>query len=480
MWASAARYRVEDWDGRGVHDRSAARTPETARAPAPAGRRATPAATGLLAVQQAAGNRAVAGLLTARGGHTAVQRGLLDTITDRVGDALDLRSDEERLDAEEELAEFREKSFPCKTDFKPSSGRGQFDACFDARTGALTITLKVGFEFDSGDPSRVAPGFRPEEFDWTPEEQAAWKTKYLADVSAAWSGAHAFHSTRPHWSAMTVATTVEVVENAANPHFVATIGKYPPDAIMVTSSVCPPGTHHGSGNTCPAHTPAADGTTPGHGTGEFDSNDLRREAKLGGGPNTSIPFSVGGTTLTAAGIAALAPLVSQMQAAPDSTITLVGRASSTHPSGMDAADGAIHNMDLARQRTGAVQAHLIAAGIGSDRILVRNLGETDAAADRSWCRVDASVSTRQTQVAAAHEAGHMLGMGDEYPTASNAAGTPVEARYATMIKDQTNTVLTRQRNDSLMSSGSTVEPWHYSSFLEALKSITAPIDEWSV
>ena len=48
-----------------------------------------------------------------------------------VGDALDIRGDEARLDAEEDIREFRARSFAPLQDFTPSSGIGQFDASFD-------------------------------------------------------------------------------------------------------------------------------------------------------------------------------------------------------------------------------------------------------------------------------------------------------------------------------------------------------------
>lgn len=88
----------------------------------------TPAA--VMALSQGAGNRAVAQLVSARAvprRPRGLQRDLLDTI----GDALDLRDDEAKKDAAEDIAEFRAKTFPVKTDHKPTSGIGQFDAALD-------------------------------------------------------------------------------------------------------------------------------------------------------------------------------------------------------------------------------------------------------------------------------------------------------------------------------------------------------------
>jgi hypothetical protein len=105
------------------------------------------------------------------------------------------------------------------------------------------------------------------------------------------------------------------------------------------------------------------------------------------------------------------------------------------------------------------------------------VGEEGAGAGDEWCRVDAQVGNHEMQNPGLHETGHMFGLGDEYPQDGAPAGTAVDAGYDAMVRSTTGQVLTRARNESAMSVGSTVQPWHYSSFMAALRTITG-IQEW--
>jgi hypothetical protein len=136
-------------------------------------------------------------------------------------------------------------------------------------------------------------------------------------------------------------------------------------------------------------------------------------------------------------------------------------------------------MDLARRRSAAVQAALIAGGATADQILVRNVGEENAGPEAEWCRVDAQVGTREMQNPGLHETGHMLGSDDEYPQTGAPAGTAVAADYDAMIQAQTGDVVTRGRNADAMSLGSTVRRWNYAAFLEALEKMTGET-EWTL
>ena len=158
---------------------------------------------------------------------------------------------------------------------------------------------------------------------------------------------------------------------------------------------------------------------------------------------------------------------------------ITGHASNTHRAGRTADEGAIDNMDLARQRSAAVQAAIIAGGATADQVLVRNVGEANAGPGDEWCRVDAQVGTQQMQNPGLHETGHMLGSDDEYPQTGAGAGTPVAANYDAMIQAQTGDVVTRARNADAMSVGSTVRRWNYAAFLEALEKMTGEKD-WTL
>ncbi len=462
--------------GRPVHRRGEPDGAGDALAPSPA----SAAARRMTTLNRLVGNhqlnrlirphvREAGGSLTAAGPRI-VQRDIL-------GDLLDLLqgiTPEDRKKIDAEIATFRKKKFPALKSHKPSSGLGQFDAAFDPATGRLTVTLRVGFKFVNGKKGNVPAGFRSSEFVWKSSEAAKWKKQYMTDVGTLWSDKHKFKSTKKGWRAVTVDTTVKVVEATAKPHFIATVAKYPPDAAMVQSSICPPGTHH-QGGLC---MPNAGGA--GHGTASLDSNDLRPEQKLDwGNATTAIPFAVNLAALNAAGTAALTPIVTAMKADAAMHVELTGHANNTRSRGQTAAEGGIVNMDLSRKRTSAVVGHLTSQGISADRIFIRNQGETGATADVAWCRVDAQTGKKQTQDPALHETGHMLGLDDEYPTPGVAAGSAMPAAYDAMIKGTTGDVVTHGRNEGAMSVGSTVQKWHYSSFLEALRTMSG-MPEWGV
>jgi hypothetical protein len=380
---------------------------------------------------------------------------------------------------EEEVAAFRTQTFAPLNDYHPTSGIGQFDTALAPATGVLTITLKVAFNWVSG-AGRGARGFRPEELQWTPEEQQTWRQRYISSVSAQFGGAHAFHSTKPGWDAVTITTALSVIEDAGDPHFILTVAKFPADAPMVQSSICPPGFHH-DGNNCVANAPGADGAPAPNGTADFDSNDLRAESKLDwSNPVTAIPFAAGASALDAGGTTALQGVIDALNAEPTARVTVRGRASTTPPQGTVGADAAaIANMDIARQRSAAVQAALQGAGIAADRIQVQNHGDRGAGPAAAWRRVDCQLGRQETQDVGVHETGHMLGLGDEYLEPGEAAGTPPEAAYDAMVQGQTGAGVGKANDASAMSMGSTVRPHHYSSFLEALKRLTA-MDEWSL
>ena len=402
-------------------------------------------------------------------------RGILDTIKDRVGDALDMRENEEELDCKEEVDEFRKKSFSPLANHKPTTGFGMFDVALDPKAGKLTITLKLKFDFKDGDPTKVSKGFKPEEFKWTDAQKNEFKTKFRGEIGGVWGGKHTMKSTKPGcWSKVTVATDVVITE--ADPgHFNATVTKYPDDAGMIQSSVCDPGTEHdpATGN-CKAHAGS-------HGTGEFDSNDLRQEQKLVDSTGSgTVPFGEGSSAMSGAGTAALTPLIAKMTANANVKAEITGHSSTKHKRGATPDQGAIDNMDLARARTASVSAAIQAGGIAADRIMVRNVGEDGASDGKEWCKVEVSLSARPTQQPGVHESGHMFGLDDEYPTSAQVSGGNLaNAKYRQMVKDVNGSDLAVGRTDGIMSSGGNVEKHNYVTFLEALKKISGE-DTWGL
>lgn len=193
--------------------------PDQARVETPA-LPATPAtpADRVLALQRAAGNRAVAAMLQraeapgpATGGELAAYQAAMD---------------EKR--AFQALAPLQIR------DHTPSTGIGLFDAQYDPKAGVLAVTVNCSFEFVDGTRSqlmtksgrRLPQGPLPPDVDiekdpvhlvqvadrWTPEEQRRWRYKFMAQAEAWWSEQFTFWSTRDWWEDVRALVTIDFKE----------------------------------------------------------------------------------------------------------------------------------------------------------------------------------------------------------------------------------------------------------------------------
>jgi hypothetical protein len=114
-------------------------------------------------------------------------------------------------------------------------------------------------------------------------------------------------------------------------------------------------------------------------------------------------------------------------------------------------------------------------------------GEEGATEDPAWRKVEIQVkdfTSKQTTVK--HEFGHILGLGDEYPTADatpatrRPVGTPVahSALAQRLIPGQQP--ILAHHDESIMSNGEEVRPYHYVTFLEALGNMTGTTGTWGI
>jgi outer membrane protein OmpA-like peptidoglycan-associated protein len=315
-------------------------------------------------------------------------------------------------------------------------------------------------------------GADPSEFVWTPAQQQQYRTRFLTEIAPQWSGKFSFVSTRTPqsaWQDVTVTPLVQIVEDDTTPHVVLDVHRRPDDAEAVTNFIR-----------------SRDPSKPGQPLESYlTSDNLRLEAELDDPiadksvPVTKIHFTRGHTELDERGQGELAPIVAKMTADPKSHATLRGHASSDRKAGTTVQEGFKLNLRLSRERSQAVADALKAAGIEPERILIRNWGDAGATFDEDNCRVDVAVGSHQGRQGAAHEFGHVLGLGDEYgydelPPGARPGDPVKDPEYAKMVKDQTGIDIRRTSDESMMSKGGTLRPWHYSPFLEALKSIAGP------
>jgi len=383
---------------------------------------------------------------------------------------LDWFSDEETPEeiATREQAEFLAQSWPMKADFETGTG-GTFDGTL---TGPiLFVVLKVAYNFVPGSASDAPVGTPPAELQWSPQQEAEFKADYASLIFGTWSFQHPIRSTRPHWN-LSLSTLVTVQEDAADPHFTITVAKLPVDAGDGKASVCDDGYHHNAtGTSCPANGPGVDG-----GTAIMDSRDNQVDrVRNGSQPVVGIFFDTGSSDLSGTEETKLDPPAAQLAANRDWNAQITGRAS--------AVGAAAGNFILAREREQAVSGALTGKGVNAGQLMHQVEGEQDAGRTDFDQRVDVHVIDVQSQATAAHETGHMFGLGDEYTYAGESAGDPLPADYRQLIADNAEVpaggMPTKGATDSIMSNGSQVQNWHYAPFVALVKDITGS-DDWTV
>ena len=445
-----------------------------------------------------AGNQAVQRLLKPVG--PPVQRGLLGDaaawLGDRVGDLTDTRPDEARLDAQEELADFKSRSYKL-TNHKPSTKLGLFDAAYNPGAGELDITVRIAFDMQNGnafDPEWVGKVglvdaakwafLKPDSFVWQGDEAANYKRNAIDEVRGVWNERFTFFSTKPYWETLPpVRVKINIVEapksgdESTRAHFVIRVRKWPTDANIEESITHP--------------------TTPTQHTGRFEesANDAggieepdqksftrttATRAKYGeasrDNPGT-ITFDQGRSEISAAQKSQLQTFgqtLGQPYMPPFPT-TLTGHAS--------AEGDEDKNMRLSEDRTRNVSNEIVSAGAKTQPTSV-SVGEKDADPTPAWRRVDITIEPFEaTQTTVVHEFGHIFGLGDEYPAADTATSRNVGDEVAhsdlaeRLIPGQQPVVA--HHNESVMSNGEVLEPHHYVTFLEALGEMTGTTD-WDI
>ena len=122
-----------------------------------------------------------------------------------------------------------------------------------------------------------------------------------------------------------------------------------------------------------------------------------------------------------------------------------------------------------RDRFDAVLDHLKqGGGMDASRVKFEDGGTGDGG--------HVTVGTGAAQTVAAHEAGHMFGLDDEYTGAGDYnAGKKTEHTDIAAAAGHTGAM--HAKSDAIMSGGKEVKPHHYVTFLDALKQVSA-MQEW--
>jgi hypothetical protein len=117
--------------------------------------------------------------------------------------------------AQEKMESFRSGAPYFLHNYKPSTGRGFFDAMYYPPN--LYITVKVGFYFIDSDldwwQKNGKPDAKAEDVKWTDAEREAWRQRYLTDVSAKWTNEKfLLFCTRPWWENLTAQVVVRFTD----------------------------------------------------------------------------------------------------------------------------------------------------------------------------------------------------------------------------------------------------------------------------
>ena len=170
----------------------------------------------------------------------------------------------------------------------------------------------------------------------------------------------------------------------------------------------------------------------------------------------------------------------------DLQLFVVGRATSP--------GSRVHNDQLGQQRADAVLAAMLSALGPASAGTSATAGEQNATEEEKFRRVDVLVSDmgedgRQdvTQNTAAHEAGHMFGLDDEYVEEDAPAGVAKKftgdkpAHFGDVqaeLGDDAAQEMRNQDSGSIMSRGADVKRGHYVPFLQAVERATSK--QWTV
>lgn len=160
--------------------------------------------------------------------------------------------------AQEEMARFQAGAPYFLHNYRPSTGRGFFDAMY--HPPSLYITVKVRFGF-ADTAVEDWPGATPADVTWTDAQKEAYKQRFMTDVSAKWTQAgFRLYCIKKGWESLSANVVVKFVdvEKSVPPglgltradvkaHFDLLIRKIPPGRQLQSLTIPPGGTRADEG-----------------------------------------------------------------------------------------------------------------------------------------------------------------------------------------------------------------------------------------
>jgi len=373
---------------------------------------------------------------------------------------------------------------------RPPTGIGGFAATYDPRGQQLTVGLGGGVTFlDSiaivsdravskhpsanmqsvvdainSRPKAERPGLAVP-YQWAADQKDDFVSRFNQGVQSAWSERFPFHAKRTHWEDLGANVEVESTLHAGakkdGEHVSLTSYKVADDFVGGIGVVK-------SGKDATNNEMSLNSTDAGSRT----DNLLRWDAAFPtdsstlDAPNKAAVQRIGGTFRDGEKRCGTCGAVAGVLDEGSNAMTIRVPGQGADP------------QSLARERYAEIVKELTAGGFsGAGRLKFEYAGE--------GARVDFAVGGGVAQVVAAHEAGHMFGLGDEYAVqeGSNISGTGKgageAAKHDKLAKDMGLPGSVHENNDGMMSLGSVVRPQHYSTFFWALKDVTS-MNDWEL
>jgi len=439
----------------------------------------------MLTLQRTVGNAAATQIL---------QRKLLDLVPQRDTKFWEEAYTQARKDREAYIAAGKKGPLtydPSKRNKK--NYYGGFDVEYDPKDQILKVTLKGVVDFQpgirlvkdwatalEGSPAtaeaakkinKLKKGDRAAEvnkFNWSgaggPDagDETAFLAKFKSSVESAWQGKHAFHCTRPGWEDLgaKVEMDVQVAKLDASNKAGA------PNHVKISARKVPAGHRVTEAN---VNRPGGAKAGPYKNQMILTSRDV--DPNDSSGLWKAIPFADGSSTLTAAGKTRLTELKKELPNAPKGATVPVADVE-VRAAGKDAAER--------KARFESIEKGLTDAGMAAGRIKFTDQGGT---AQKSKDKVPQDlvwlvIGTGAKQTTAAHEAGHMLGLDDEYVNTAHAGyGAGQKTEHEPLAAKENMVGVMHATSDSIMADGNVVREQHYLTFLDALK-VVSEIDRW--
>jgi outer membrane protein OmpA-like peptidoglycan-associated protein len=344
---------------------------------------------------------------------------------------------------------------------------GKLAIDYRPRSRHLDATLRVSFTFVD-DLAGAAK--------WSPKSKRAFEQKFISVVQNRWSNQYEFVNIREPqkiWQNLNpVRVRVRVRRDTKAPHQTITVHKKSVTAAVGVGGVRGQAMFgKGDDRSQPAFNPAT-------GAAEL--------AALAAVTPTPILFAAGKSDVPAADKGKLEFMATYLRRIknPRFKLTITGHHQTVvHAPGAKAAQKRVANRQarkLSVARANEVRKILRAGKASFHQIRSRGVGDTGASATPAWDNVEITSALparwRNVQTTLEHEAGHMLGIGDEYVSGGTAAGDKTSHYALTMQafgKDYAD-VQARRTPDSasLMNGGNDIRPHHYVTLWDGLTQLT--------